>query len=281
MTAKIVLDSGVPVTGSIEVAASTLVTMSNFDNTGVLGWKWELFDVPASSASVLSGQFSSSETVTVDLPGTFMLRLTTYQDAARTIIDDTDEQAIGVRYSGSFLWRLPGAGETLQFDATKGWKPEVNAILAAVRSQLLADAALATLAVDQGAGLAAGDQVEFDTATVVGSKITVVTAAGPTRGQITVAPGTYLLIGAMRPNYAGSGDSSTFGWHNVTAAAAVGADGTSAGSAGFTTAAPQPVALALVTVAVSTVFELRTKTVTGTISNYHAGRSFGAAIRLQ
>ena len=281
MAAQIVMNSGSPVTGSIEVAAATLITLSNFDNTGVLGWKWELVDKPAGSAATLSATLTATSTITPDLPGTYMIRLSTYTDAARTVLDDGDDQAAGVRYSGSFTWRLPGAGETLQFDASKGWKPEVNAILAAVRTQLLTDVALATLAANQTTNLLAADQVEFDTATVVGSKIAVVTTAGATRGQFTLAAGTYLLIGACRANYSASSGLSKLGWFSVTGVAAVGAEAALAGSAGFTTDSLQGVACALVTVAVSTVFELRTKSLTGTISNYEAGRSFGAAVRLQ
>lgn len=146
MSAKIVMNSGSPVTGSIEVAAGVVVNLSNFDNTGVLGWDWTIFDKPTSSASVLSAEFTAASQITPDTPGTFVLRLVTYLDAARTIVDDADEQAIGVRFAGGYAWRVPGAGETLQFSATIGWKPDTNAMFVDLHDFILKPTALKTSA---------------------------------------------------------------------------------------------------------------------------------------
>lgn len=126
MSAQIVMNA---TTGSLEVTVNTLVTLTNFSNTGVLGWKWELFDKPAGSAAALSAQFTQSCTFTPDLPGSYGIVLTTYFDADRTSVDSADYQETGVRFAFGVPWRLPAAKETIQFDLTKGWKTEVNRIL--------------------------------------------------------------------------------------------------------------------------------------------------------
>jgi len=144
MSAQIVMDSGSPVTGSIEVAAGVAVNLSNFDNTNVLGWDWQVFDKPTGSTAVLSAQYASTSQLTGDISGTYVLRLVTYQDAARTIIDDADEQAMAVRYAKGYPWRVPGAGETLQFSATVGWKPDANLIFDDLHDYMLRPTALKT-----------------------------------------------------------------------------------------------------------------------------------------
>jgi len=128
---------GPPVTGSVETTASTLCTFSNLDNTSVAGWFWELLDRPAGSAATLSSTTNPTTTITPDVPGTYLVRLTTYFDSSRTLFDDSDEQGVGVRFTTSFTWRLPAARETQQFDANDGWKVELNAILTEIRTALL------------------------------------------------------------------------------------------------------------------------------------------------
>jgi hypothetical protein len=138
MAAKIVMDDGGgPVVGSIETLAATLTTLSNQSDVGVLGWQWTLRDRPAGSAAALSSLNLPSCTITPDLPGSYMIELITYLDAARTVFDGSDSQEIGIRFVGSFPWRLPAAGETIQFDPAAGWKPEVNDILDQIRTALL------------------------------------------------------------------------------------------------------------------------------------------------
>lgn len=171
---------GPPTVGSIEAAAATLCTFSNLDNTSVYGWEWELIDKPAGSAATLSATLTATTTLTPDVPGTYMVRLTTYYDSARTLFNDTDEQGVGVRYTGSFLWRLMSAFESTQFDAVAGWKAELNDILDQIRTALLASGGgITELTDDVTAGPGSGAQV----ATVEGIQGRPVNAAAPAVGD--------------------------------------------------------------------------------------------------
>lgn len=122
MTALITMnDGGGPVSGSILTTATTVVQLSNFDDTGVLGHLWTLRDRPQGSGAALSSTTSPNPTLTPDVPGTYLIELQTFRDVARTDLDDADVQAIGVPLSAPFDWRIPAAGETRQFDSTRGW----------------------------------------------------------------------------------------------------------------------------------------------------------------
>lgn len=135
MAAVIIMDAGVPVAGSIEVAAGTPIVLSNQDDTGVLGWQWTLLDKPPLSIATVSTPNAATSSITPDVPGTYLIRLETFTDVPRTILDDTDEQAAGVRYVGFLTWRLPAAGEIAQFNI-RGWTGEINDILDETRTQL-------------------------------------------------------------------------------------------------------------------------------------------------
>lgn len=129
MTAQIAIE-GIP--GSYEdLPAGTLVNLSNVNNTGVLGWHWTLLDIPAGSTAVLDDEYSSTPTFTADIAGTYLINLMTYSDAGRTILDDTDQKAAGVNLQPPLVmqWRIPAAGETIEFDTNRGWAKEVNAFL--------------------------------------------------------------------------------------------------------------------------------------------------------
>lgn len=125
MTAAIVIDNGTdpPVTGSsdeVNARLSVVHTLSNFDDTGVLGWEWTLLDKPIGSSAVLSAQFTASTTITPDVAGSYFVRLRTFTDAGRTTLDAVDEQVIGIRFPTPFDWLVPAAGETDQ-QGTRGW----------------------------------------------------------------------------------------------------------------------------------------------------------------
>lgn len=142
MTARIVMDSGGgPVVGSLVLPASevdTPVTASNLDNTGVEGWRWAIIDAPAPSPTLNplpAPTFLNTDVITPDVKGhSIMLHLTTYSDAARTIIDDTDQKVLGVRFDPPFDWLIPAAGETLEIDLIRGWATDVNRILREVHA---------------------------------------------------------------------------------------------------------------------------------------------------
>jgi len=126
MAAQIVIDDGVnpPVIGTVDRASSfltTLFTISNFDNTGVLGHDWELVDRPIGSSASLSSTTDPTTTLTPDVPGSYLIQLLTYSDAPKTVIDGADRQIIGIRFATPFDWLVPAAGETIQQSATRGW----------------------------------------------------------------------------------------------------------------------------------------------------------------
>ena len=111
-------------------------TLTNFDDTGVLGWQWVLRDKPAGSSATITGANTATASITPDIAGTYLIQLLTYTDAATTLFDDADEQAIGIRYAGTEDYRIPAAGETTQFSTGRGWANEVNEILIDIRSKL-------------------------------------------------------------------------------------------------------------------------------------------------
>ena len=127
---------GPPVIGSIEFPATgvnTPVVMSNLDNTNVLGWRWDILDAPEESPTLIPlppPTFAATRSITPDVVGhTILVRLTTYRDALRTIVDDTDMRTIKVRYAPPFDWVIPAASETVESDLLRGWATKVNRLL--------------------------------------------------------------------------------------------------------------------------------------------------------
>jgi hypothetical protein len=145
MAALIVIDdpSNPPTTGSVDRDVTFLgvqFDLSNFDDTGVLGWLWELKDKPIGSTAVLSATTTATTSIVPDVVGTYLVELKTYTDAGRTILDDVDVQGIGIRYAagpGGFDWRVPAAGETTQFDAARGWATAREEMIRDVRNAIV------------------------------------------------------------------------------------------------------------------------------------------------
>lgn len=120
----------------LQVLAGNLVTLTNFDNTGVLAWQWTLLDRPAGSLASLTGAASSVATLTPDVPGSYLVRLRTWRDAGATVLDGVSTAITFVRYVSVPTWRVPAAGETTEVDATRGWADEVNAIIDYIQANL-------------------------------------------------------------------------------------------------------------------------------------------------
>lgn len=137
MTAQIVMDAGAgPVVGSLTLLGSevnTPVTLSNVDNTGVAGWRWEILDAPEPSPTLNPlppASFSDTAAITPDVKGhTIIVRLTTYRDAVRTQIDGVDQQVIRVRFDPPFDWVIPAAQQSIEANEIRGWAADVNRIL--------------------------------------------------------------------------------------------------------------------------------------------------------
>lgn len=137
MTAKIVTDKGLgPQIGSMILDAVDVgigVTFSNLDNSGVSGWRWEIIDAPPESPTLYplpAPVFTNTTTYANDVKGhSVLVRLTTYQDAARTILDDVDQVVLGVRFDPPFDWLIPAAGQTIEANMIRGWASDVNRML--------------------------------------------------------------------------------------------------------------------------------------------------------
>ncbi len=126
MTAQIVIDDGTnpPVIGSTDNPVSflsVLHTLSNFDNSGVLAHRWTLADKPIGSSASLGSTTTPTTTITPDISGGYLVRLETFSDVGATVLDDSDEQEVGVRFPLPFDWLVPAAGETTQQSASRGW----------------------------------------------------------------------------------------------------------------------------------------------------------------
>lgn len=141
MTASIRIDDGTnppaPSTDNPNSFIGVAHSISNFDDSGVLGWRWTLVDKPAGSSATLTSTSAATTGLTPDVEGTYLVRLETYTDAARTDLDDVDEQVIGVRFVEPLDWLVPAAGETTQQNATRGWAAARNEAIRLTRQSLL------------------------------------------------------------------------------------------------------------------------------------------------
>lgn len=131
MTASIRINGS---SGPLQVTPGTPCVLSNFSNVGVLGWQWVLADKPVGSTAVLTGATSATASFTPDIPGTYLVRLTTYSDAGRTVADAASSAAAYIRFTSAPYWRLPAAGETSEVDASRGWAAELLSILKDLQS---------------------------------------------------------------------------------------------------------------------------------------------------
>lgn len=118
------------------VTVGVAVALSNFDNTGIAGWEWTLLDKPSGSAAIIGAPNAAATSFTPDLPGTYLVKLRTFTDAGRTILDAVDQDAAYIRLASPYPWRIPAAGETVEVDATRGWAAEVNQILSDIHAKL-------------------------------------------------------------------------------------------------------------------------------------------------
>ncbi len=185
MAALIVIDdpSNPPTTGSVDRDVTFLgvqFDLSNFDDTGVLVWRWELTDKPIGSTASLSSTTTATTDITPDVEGTYLVRLKTYTDAGATVLEGLDHQGIGVRFAvgaGGFDWRVPGAGETTQFDASRGW--------ATAREEMIRDVRAAIVVLDLQAAYGNGELITTDAQGAVDLVRGVGTVAG--EGALSVS----------------------------------------------------------------------------------------------
>lgn len=110
-----------------------LVTLSIDDNTGITTWAWELLSRPTGSSSILGTPTSSTTTFTptTGIPGTYLIRCT---------LNGTILLAnVAVAWRSQFGdHRYPAVGETIEFDADRGWEPAVQGIFDSIEDGTVA-----------------------------------------------------------------------------------------------------------------------------------------------
>lgn len=178
MAASIRLNGSVTPLG---ITAGNVVSCTNFNNSGIGSWRWTLVDKPRTSVSGLSGASAATSTFTPDVPGTYLLQLRTYIDAAATILDAVATAAVFVRYTTTPTWRVPAAGETTEVHPTRGWANEMNDILDYLQS---------TVGGSPG-GPASGDlSGNYPNPTVSGLRGRPVASTAPSAGQVLAWTGS-------------------------------------------------------------------------------------------
>lgn len=101
------------------LAGPPIVTLSLADTSGVTSYSWGFIDIPEGSSAVLSSATVPTPTFSPDIQGTYLVQCTVNdgQSYARNAVAFTTEfQA----------FRMPAAGETVEFDPITGWKEAVN-----------------------------------------------------------------------------------------------------------------------------------------------------------
>ena len=111
-----------------DLPINTLVNLSNQNAGGETTYNWTIVDQPEGTADNLSSATVQSPTFTPKKEGTYELLIVVNQGLATEV---RDTQFVGIRYLKT-RERAPGAGETTQADATKGWSKPLNRILSRV-----------------------------------------------------------------------------------------------------------------------------------------------------
>jgi hypothetical protein len=130
-TVQIVIDMVGKSPGSPGVARTfyysdigSLVTLSLGDTSGVTSYEWRIVDQPEGASATLSSATVASPTFTPTAAkaGTYLVEC---------IVNGGEAYGRNALAFRTEKWQIrkPAAGETNQFDATKGWKPELNGFL--------------------------------------------------------------------------------------------------------------------------------------------------------
>lgn len=127
--------------------------------------------------------------------------------------------------------------------------------------------ALGSLGADQSSNIGVNDHVKWSAATQSGAAVTLDTSSGYTTspgasiGRFTLAAGNYLLMAALQAHTAGASGRLEFSWsddggtlHGVKGVSLCGSSGASDGA--------QPLAIAVVSLSSSALYEVRITTAT-------------------
>lgn len=144
-------------------------TFANNDNTGVVSWQWTIADKPAGSAATLTTPTGATCKLTVDVEGTYLVRLTVNADAQQT---NTAAVVFPARIAskspnaGGANLRYPAATENDEVQAGRGWAEDLNKWLElANKDQILPrKVAVYTSSVFKGPARVTGDLHTIDAA---------------------------------------------------------------------------------------------------------------------
>ncbi len=128
-----------------DVPINVLLQLSNDDIGGESTYDWTIVDQPDGTADVLSSTAIENPTFTPKKEGTYVVNLIVNQGAGD---EQTDQVIVGVRELKT-LHRIPGATETTEDDASKGWRATQNELLKDIEG-LFADPAI--VVAEAGAG---------------------------------------------------------------------------------------------------------------------------------
>lgn len=143
-------------------AINTLAQLSNSGLGGESSYLWVLLEQPAGAADALSNTTIANPTLTPRKEGCYVVKLTVNLGIAGE--EKSDTQILRVLQVKSRKG-IPGAGETTQADAARGWATRANALLQYHDDQLARGGFI--VAQTAAAGLVAGTVVRFGDLTVL------------------------------------------------------------------------------------------------------------------
>lgn len=120
-----------------DLVLSSLVTLSDPANPAATSFSWTL-TTPVGSSAALSDPTASSPTFTPDVEGTYLAYLEV--DGLKSWEENAIGDLVSTQGGGGVkltnATRIPGSGETKQFDATIGWQEALDPVLRSVDSVL-------------------------------------------------------------------------------------------------------------------------------------------------
>jgi len=168
-------------TPQLDLAPGTVVTATNFNNTGIVSWAWTIVDKPPGSTAALSSASAANPTFTVDVEGSYLLSLTVNAGLG----DELTVRGLAAVRQVKTGARIPAASETSEADANDGWAVDVDALLRALDATR-GDPNLQVAVNTDGVARSAGEIVYVDSVGTI----------------LTGLPGEEVLLGVKRASAA-------------------------------------------------------------------------------
>jgi len=130
MAASIIINqagkpAGLPSVSRDDLAIGVTVVLTNYDNTGVTTWTWEMLSRPVGSSATISGSALPTASFVPDVTGSYLIKLTLDEDPAT----DTRIGAVKTSFLGI---RKPATSERKEFDSLDGWSAAQQAMIDSV-----------------------------------------------------------------------------------------------------------------------------------------------------